>query len=173
MEIARFLVAGFAILVLASGASADAERMDAPEAEPIQQMSTATAPITADARSGVPGAAEPEVARALLTRGIHEREPIDQVDTLGSNQKIVYFFTDLRNLQGVTITHRWELEGLLMAEVPFTVGAARWRVWSSKNLVAESVGNWVVSVVGSAGQVLESTSFSYSATAADPPTSAE
>ncbi len=49
----------------------------------------------------------------------------------------------------------------MIAEIPFAVGAPRWRVHSSKNLLPEWVGEWTVSVVDSGGQVLATDTFVY------------
>ena len=56
------------------------------------------------------------VARAQFTTDIVDREPVDQVVSVGEDQRTIYFFTDLRNLQGRTVTHRWEFEGQVMQE---------------------------------------------------------
>ncbi|MEW8239177.1 MAG: hypothetical protein AB2727_13375, partial [Candidatus Thiodiazotropha taylori] len=51
------------------------------------------------------------VARAVFTTAVINREPVDQVVSLDENATEVSFFTDLRNLQGRTVIHRWEFEG--------------------------------------------------------------
>jgi len=48
-----------------------------------------------------------------------------------------------------------------MAEVPFDVRGRRWRVWSSKKLQPDWIGNWTVSVVKQDGEVLAAESFTY------------
>jgi hypothetical protein len=73
----------------------------------------------------------------------------------------VYFFTELRNLEGTTITHRWSLNGSVMAEVTFNVRASRWRVYSSKTLLPEWRGTWVVDVVDENGSVIASRTIGY------------
>lgn len=107
------------------------------------------------------------VARAIFTTAIVDREPIDDLKTLSSNIERVYFFSDLRELAGQIVTHRWEYNGQVMAEVTFKVGSgARWRVYSSKNLLPEWTGSWVVLVNNESGQTLRSSSFEYIATPA-------
>ena len=49
-------------------------------------------------------------------------------------------------------------------EVTFDVKGARWRVWSSKTLLPEWLGEWKVSVVDDDGKVLHSDSFTYTST---------
>jgi len=86
------------------------------------------------------------VARATFTTRIVNREPVDRVLVLNPPATEVYFFTDLRNLQGHTVTHRWEHEGKAVSNVPFVVGGDRWRVFSRKVFPADSFGEWSVTV---------------------------
>lgn len=105
--------------------------------------------------AAVPAArAAGEVARAVFTSAVVEREPVDSILTLGAEETHVYCFTELRGLAGQRVTHRWEYEGQVMAEVGFDVGGWRWRVWSRKNLRPEWRGQWRVSVLNQAGEVL-------------------
>ncbi len=101
------------------------------------------------------------VARATFTKGMADREPIDSIDTLSSADNKIYYFTDLRDMAGQTVTHRWEYNGKVMAEVPFTVGGSRWRVFSSKNLENIWLGEWKVSVIDQSGGTLAVNTFKY------------
>lgn len=102
-----------------------------------------------------------EVARAVFTTGIKDREPVDQVTTLTTDKDKVYFFTEIRNMSGHSVKHRWEYNGKTMAEVEFNVAGPRWRVWSSKSLLPQWTGEWKVSMVDEAGKVLGESSFTY------------
>jgi hypothetical protein len=123
-----------------------------------------------------PDAAEEEtlanghVARALFTTLVADREPQDDVSELTNENVNVMFFTDLRDLQGQTVSHVWKRDGNVMARVPFAVQGPRWRVYSTKNLEPSWTGTWTVTVVDANGQELHSDSFSYvaTATAAEP-----
>jgi len=107
------------------------------------------------------------VARAIFTTAMVDREPTDDVKTLPNSTGRVYFFSDLRELAGQIVTHRWEYKGELMAEVTFKVGAGvRWRVYSSKNLLPEWTGTWTVLVNNENDQTLQRSSFEYTAAAA-------
>ena len=68
------------------------------------------------------------VSRALFTSGIVDREPVDHLLVVDGGIEEVYFFTELKFLEGRTIVHRWEYNGRVVAEVPFKVGGPRWRV---------------------------------------------
>lgn len=96
------------------------------------------------------------VARAQFTSGISDREPVDRLDPIPGDQREVTFFTELRNLDGRTVRHRWLHAGETQAEVSFRVGGPRWRVWSSKQLLPDWHGEWSVEVVDEDGSVLGS-----------------
>jgi hypothetical protein len=108
-----------------------------------------------------PAPPESGVVRAVFARAIAEREPVDVVSELETSASEVFFFSELRGLEGTTVRHRWEREGELMGEVPFEVRAGRWRVYSSKRLLPGWVGTWTVSVVDQSGRVLHSSTLSY------------
>lgn len=101
--------------------------------------------------SAVAVAQDAGVARAQFTTAIEDREPVDQVHRLGTEHDRVVFFTELRGLEGRRVTHRWVHDGEVEARVDFEVGGPRWRVWSSKDLIPEWSGTWIVEVVDDEG----------------------
>jgi hypothetical protein len=101
------------------------------------------------------------VVRAMFALAIADREPVDVVSEIDTSASQVYFFSELRGLQGQTVRHRWERQGELMGEVSFEVRADRWRVYSSKKLLPGWIGTWTVSVVDESGRVLKSANLSY------------
>ena len=101
------------------------------------------------------------VGRATFTTGISEREPMDSVTQLTNDHVIVYFFSELNDMAGKTVLHRWEYNGQVMAEVPLAVGGPRWRTYSSKNLEPMWLGEWAVSVVDDKGNVLAKRQLSF------------
>lgn len=104
---------------------------------------------------------EGRVERAQFTHAIENREPVDLVTILPNDETEIHFFTDLRQLEGRTVTHRWEYQGKVMAEVPFEVGGPRWRVYSSKTLLPSQLGKWTVVVVDQSGWPLHAEMFEY------------
>jgi hypothetical protein len=132
-----------------------------PAAEPAAAMPE-SAPVEAAPVDEMPARAG-SVARAQFTTAVVEREPTDALDVVGTDLSKVYFFTELMDLEGRTVTHRWSHEGALAAEVSFAVGGPRWRVHSSKNLMPDWTGSWTVDVVDDAGRVLDSRQFEYRA----------
>lgn len=107
--------------------------------------------------------AEAEVSRAQFTSSMLDREPTDELSAVALNTEKMFFFTELRNMDGKTVTHRWSLNGAVMAEVSFNVRASRWRIYSSKTLLPEWRGDWVVDVIDDTGTVVETKTVSYSA----------
>ncbi|NOX76735.1 MAG: DUF2914 domain-containing protein [Gammaproteobacteria bacterium] len=102
------------------------------------------------------------VARAVFTSKIVDREPVDSLSQIPNSLNRIYFFTDLRGLEGQIVTHRWEYQGEVMAEVKFKVGAGpRWRVYSSKNLLPEWLGKWTVVVTDQNNWPVKASIFEY------------
>ncbi|MDE2195892.1 MAG: DUF2914 domain-containing protein [Gammaproteobacteria bacterium] len=129
-----------------------------------------TAPAAAAAAPAPKAAATASVARAQFTTAINNREPADAVTSLDNNHGRVFFFTDVKNGAGQTLTHRWEFGGKTVAELQFEPKANRWRYWSSKTLMPDQTGTWTAEVVDGSGNVLISKSFDY--TKAPPPAAA-
>lgn len=102
-----------------------------------------------------------QVARGQFTSGISNREPVDRLVVATPFIREVYFFTDLRHLQGRTVTHRWEYQGEVVSQMPFQVGGPRWRVFSKKEIEPEQVGKWSVTVVDESGWPLYTELFRY------------
>jgi Protein of unknown function (DUF2914) len=102
-----------------------------------------------------------QVARGQFTSAISNREPVDRLVVATPLIREVYFFTDLRHLQGRTVTHRWEYQGKVVSQVPFEVGGPRWRVYSKKEIEPDQVGKWSVTVVDQSGWPLYTEMFRY------------
>lgn len=103
------------------------------------------------------------VARATFTTAVQDREPVDSISTLTNDGSKVYYFTEIHDMSGQTVTHRWQYNGEVMAEVQFDIGGPRWRIYSSKTLMPYWLGNWEVSVVDESGNPLSVNTFSYTA----------
>ncbi len=101
------------------------------------------------------------VARATLTTAVREREPIDTVSTLGNNASQIYYFTEIQGMAGQRVSHRWEYSGQIMAEVAFDIGGPRWRVFSSKTLQPDWLGDRKVSAIDASGNPLSVNTFLY------------
>ena len=111
------------------------------------------------------------VARGQFTTAIEGREPVDQVAVLSPPADEVYFFTDLRHLDGRTVTHRWEYQGQVVSQVPFKVGGPRWRVFSKSSIQPGQIGEWSVTVIDESGWPLYTELFHYQPAQVDTPQS--
>ena len=106
------------------------------------------------------------VARGNLTSGISQREPVDDLGSYilgnGAGEQQYFFFTELRELTGQRVRHRWLYNNRVVAEVPFYVGRAwRWRVYSSKTFIPSMSGSWHAQVVLDDDTVIYSLPFSF------------
>ena len=103
--------------------------------------------------------------RAVLTTAVVENEPIDDLghdlDTNGELTRRVYFFTELKQLNGQKIYHRWLYKGKQVAELILPVRSDRWRTYSSKAMPKQWVGDWAVEVLDSERNLLGRYAFSY------------
>jgi hypothetical protein len=129
---------------------------------PAKQPSSAP-DVTAGSSNGAVVILDEHVGRAQLTTNVVDREPVDvlgqSVRTASSGEDYVYFFTEIRNLAGQTIVHRWEHGGRVVASVSFRIGGNRWRVFSRRSIVAEQAGPWSVTAIGPGGNVLARAAF--------------
>ncbi len=117
--------------------------------------------LSQSGKTQAPDMTSGHIARAMVTTGVLDREPVDEINSLVNDKSMVFFFTELMGMTGQSVTHRWAFNGEVMGEVPFEVGGPRWRVWSTKNLESIWVGTWTVSVVDENGRVLQTRNFDY------------
>lgn len=136
-------------------------------------------PVPADQNPGDPAAVSTgasndddfiggAVTRAVFTRNVVNREPVDNLDSVPGNLNFLYYFTELKGFTGAVVTHRWEHEGRVVDETRFQVGGPRWRVWSSRPLPPDQIGQWRVSVLDIQGRVVTVSDFVFGATASAP-----
>lgn len=101
------------------------------------------------------------IARSQFTTQIEDREPVDQVLVLNNNITTVYFFTDVRHMEGRTVTHIWEYNGHVITKKQFSIKGPRWRVFSQKKLDPSMTGTWTVIVKNDRGWPLAVSIFRY------------
>lgn len=153
----------FAETQSATGIDAQIIESDVPAETSATTTPAATAPVAMKEQSGF---SRGSVVRSAFTRDIAEREPTENLQNLTNENGQVKFFTELRDMSGQTAIHRWEYEGKVVAEIEFNVKGPRWRVWSSKSFVPQWTGDWKVSVVNGAGEVISEKNLSYDIAAA-------
>ena len=127
---------------------------------------TATATTDIVSNSNNVAITDSRVARGVLTTAVVEREPIDDLGASivgnGTDLQTYYFFTELRQLAGQQVRHRWVHRDGVVAEVPFNVGEAwRWRVYSSKTFIPSMSGDWQVQVVLEDDTVIHTIPFTF------------
>ena len=143
-----------------SNPSQPTDAMQTSTGQPTETMQSETGQPTDAMQSNV---SQPAgwIARAALTSAVDDREPVDSVSTLSNDNTTLFYFTEVRDMAGQTITHRWEHNGEVMAEVEFQIGGPRWRIYSSKTLMPTWLGDWKVSAIDAAGNPLTVNNFVY------------
>lgn len=137
-----------------------------PEPAPAHTSAPRTAEARARESAETTGRAESapassHIKRAAFATAIVDREPVNTVDTLYTDVTRIFFFTEVKDMAGQRIMHRWLHGSEGKAEVSFNIGGARWRVHSSKNLLPEWTGEWRVEVLGPDGSALIEKKFIY------------
>ncbi|MCF2858570.1 DUF2914 domain-containing protein [Pseudoalteromonas sp. SMS1] len=102
------------------------------------------------------------ISRAVLTSGIENREPVNVLKHLVERNRFeekLYFFTEIKGLQGEVVQHLWFHQEQLMAEITLPISAPRFRTYSSKNIMPSQTGQWRVEVITQNGQLLAQKSF--------------
>ncbi|MDH5570493.1 MAG: DUF2914 domain-containing protein [Gammaproteobacteria bacterium] len=106
-------------------------------------------------------ASKGSITRALFTTQVKDREPVNQVLMLTNVIKTISFFTDVRNMDGKTITHFWEYEGKPVSQKEFEIKGSRRRVYSELDLDSTMTGAWSVIVRDENGWPLKVVTFKY------------
>jgi len=99
------------------------------------------------------------IVRSQFTTAVVNLEPTDDVVMLTNNSNKIYYFSELSDLKGHNVTHRWQYKGKTMAEVTFNVKSDRWRVFSSKTIRPDWTGDWSVVLTDEDGQSLSTDKF--------------
>lgn len=85
-------------------------------------------------------AADGSVNNATFTSGISDGAPIDYRQGFLSSTPVVFFYSELLDLKGQTVRHRWSLEGKVMQEVPIKVTLQRQAAWSKSAMQPDWTG---------------------------------
>lgn len=146
----------------------DESTAEMPPADETVNRSPRTGAEQAKAESPVdvsaePTAFDPRIVRAQLTSAVSNREPVDQLPSpvvvSGGDVDRILFFSEVHDLAGQELSHRWEREGQTVADISFTIGGNSWRMHSSKRITASMTGHWRVVVVDAGGTELASVPF--------------
>ncbi len=96
--------------------------------------------------TAVSGYVAKNLAQAQFTTRVKGRMPLDNLRTLSTKFKKVFFFTDIRDCEDCDIEHRWWHKGNEVSVVESETTSNRYRWWTSKTLNNSSVGEWTVKV---------------------------
>jgi len=114
----------------------------------------ATQPSTQEAT-----ASSVELAEAVVCQDVVDRAPVGSGDVFAKEVPKVYCFTRVVGAEGTQLTHNWYYKGSLKASVKLDVRSSNYRTWSSKTMLPEWAGEWMVEILSADGKPLESIIF--------------
>jgi hypothetical protein len=101
-----------------------------------------------------------EVAEAVITTAVVDRQPADNLTTVANDVGTVFCWMRITGAEGeIQVEHVWYKDDTEVARVALRVAGTNWRSWSSKNIDPMWTGSWRVDIVGPDGAVLQSVSF--------------
>ena len=158
-----FCAVAMALVLAVAPAWATEKEQKSDEAAVEETSAGDEAEKAAEASAGEEAAApvSGSVSRSSFTRKVAEREPADEVTRLGNDTTQISYFSEVRDMAGKTVIHRWEYDGQVMSEVAFDVEGPRWRVHSMKTLDPAMLGQWTVRVVDVEGNTMSEEHFTY------------
>ena len=101
------------------------------------------------------------VLNATFTTNVVNGAPTDFPEQFTTSTPAVYYYGELLDLTGQTVTLRWSLEGKRMQDVPVVVTSARQPAWTMMKMQPQWTGNWTVEVLNGKGQVIGQKNFAY------------
>ena len=129
----------------------------ASKVQPIihSQRNTLLKPLIVDKR----------ISRVTLASGLNDKEPIGKVSLPivvdKTKAKGVFFFTEINNMKGEVLFHRWFRNGKPIFETndEITILGNRWRASTSKMITYSGKGHWVVKLTDVDGNTLSEIQF--------------
>lgn len=104
----------------------------------------------------------PQVLKAQLSHAIKAREPVDAIDAIQLRQdesKPIYFYLQLKDMQGKKVSILWYHNDHLDSQLPLEIRNNNWRTNASKHLDHQRLGAWRVELVDESGNLLASKNF--------------
>ncbi|MGZ5007213.1 MAG: DUF2914 domain-containing protein [Methylobacter sp.] len=103
------------------------------------------------------------LTRAVLVYDINNKEPAGEIGrTVTINKRKptwVYYFTELKSMNGRRVYHEWLKNGALVSKQKLIISGDVWRTSSRKLLNDSEKGNWAVRLVDEHGQLLNEKTF--------------
>jgi hypothetical protein len=101
-----------------------------------------------------------QLEETAICLNIVDRAPIGRGSVFHTDTERLYCFTKVVGAKtDTTIIHHWYLNGKLKASVTLPVNSASWRTWSSKEITPNDTGDWMVEVLTTDGNAIESILF--------------
>lgn len=99
------------------------------------------------------------VSRSVLTLNVVNKEPTDDIgesivvpkESVGK----VFYFTEIINMSGKALFHRWEWNGQLEFEKKLFISSNKWRAATSKKISPKKPGIWKVSLIDDIGREVD------------------
>jgi len=85
------------------------------------------------------------LTKAQFTTHINKRNPTDNITSVDTDYKSVYFFVTVTNCDDCEIRHEWWYRGSKVGEVEGEIKSKKYRWWSKKN-ISNRLGDWTVKV---------------------------
>lgn len=119
-------------------------------------MPSTTASLSPPATSAPASATVARMQLVASMRGLEPGPAITSPIRLSpSSTRTVYFFTELRGLNGRPVIHRWSYNDRLMQERKLVPASQSWRAYTGMAISADMTGRWRVSAVdATTGRVL-------------------
>ncbi|MFW5443297.1 MAG: DUF2914 domain-containing protein [Methylococcaceae bacterium] len=104
-----------------------------------------------------------KVARALLTTGINNKEPLAEISSpilVNKNKATsVYYFTEIRNMKGHALFHHWLRGDVSVYKREIKILGNRWRASTGKTITYYKAGVWRVTLESEQGVILNEIQF--------------
>ena len=103
------------------------------------------------------------VSRAILAKGLKNKEPVGEVSgpIMVDKTKAVgiYYFTEMNNMKGQVLFHKWFRNDKLVFKRKINILGNRWRTSTSKLLSYSAKGRWIVKLVDESENILSEIKF--------------
>ena len=100
------------------------------------------------------------LAEAVVCQDVVDRAPVGSGEVFAKEVPKLYCFTRVVGAEpGSQLTHNWYYNGTLKASVKLNVGSSNFRTWSSKSMMPEWTGEWMVEILSPEGTPMDSIIF--------------
>lgn len=96
---------------------------------------------------------EPEITRAMITTGIRDNQPVNDLTVLDEPRKRLFFYTELVGMANRRLQHRWYYKNQEVGIEDIVPRSQHWRAISGIQL-DDRQGQWAVELVDEENTVL-------------------